>query len=165
MVDPYYLTYKSGKFGHHARIINSGRDINDSMGSYVANQGLKKLVELNKDIQSCKILVMGITFKENVSDIRNSKVVDVIREFQSYGMDVDIVDPNASHEEVHLEYGLVMKDKLQPPYDAIVVAVNHDEYVHLDEKYFLSLCSGEAMLMDIKGIYRDKIHKLIYWSL
>jgi UDP-N-acetyl-D-galactosamine dehydrogenase len=164
-VDPYYLTYKSGKFGHHARIINSGRDINDGMGSYVANQGLKKLVELNKDIQSCKVLVMGITFKENVSDIRNSKVVDVIREFQSYGIDVDIVDPNASPDEVHLEYGLLMKDKLQPPYDAIVVAVNHDEYVHLDEKYFLSLCSGEALLMDIKGIYRDKIHKLIYWSL
>jgi UDP-N-acetyl-D-galactosamine dehydrogenase len=164
-VDPYYLTYKSGKFGHHARIINSGRDINDGMGSYVANQGLKKLLELQKDIQSCKILVMGITFKENVSDIRNSKVVDVIREFLSYGIAVDIVDPHASPEEVRNEYQLEMKNKFQPPYDAIVVAVNHDEYLQLDEDYFLSLCSDNALLMDIKGIYRDRINKLIYWSL
>jgi UDP-N-acetyl-D-galactosamine dehydrogenase len=164
-VDPYYLTYKSGKFGHHARIINSGRDINDGMGSYVANQGLKKLVELQKDIQSCRVLVMGITFKENVSDIRNSKVVDVINEFLSYGITVDIVDPYASPEEVRMEYQLEMGNKLQPPYDAIVVAVNHDEYLKLDEDYFVSLCSDEALMMDIKGIYRGGINKLIYWSL
>jgi UDP-N-acetyl-D-galactosamine dehydrogenase len=164
-VDPYYLTYKSGKFGHHARIINSGRDINDGMGSFVANQGLKKLVEMRKDIQSCRILVMGMTFKENVSDIRNSKVVDVIREFRSYGIDVDVIDPHASPEEVREEYLLELKSKPQPPYDAIVVAVNHDEYVQLEEEYFLSLCSNEALLMDIKGIYRNGIQKLIYWSL
>jgi len=164
-VDPYYLTYKSGKFGHHARIINSGRDINDGMGSYVANQGVKKLVELNKDIQSCKVLVMGLTFKENVSDIRNSKVVDVIKEFLSYGISVDIVDPHASPEEVLKEYRLEMENKVQPPYDAVVVAVNHDDYMPLDENYFLSICAEEALLMDIKGIYRNNIHKLIYWSL
>ncbi|KPL12613.1 MAG: UDP-N-acetyl-D-galactosamine dehydrogenase [Bacteroides sp. SM23_62] len=164
-VDPYYLTYKSGKFGHHARIINSGRDINDGMGSFVANQGLKKLVEMRKDIQSCRILVMGMTFKENVSDIRNSKVVDVIREFRSYGIDVDVIDPHASPEEVREEYLLELKSKPQPPYDAIVVAVNHDEYVQLKEEYFLSLCSNEALLMDIKGIYRNGLKKLIYWSL
>ncbi len=164
-VDPYYLTYKSRKFGHHARIINSGRDINDGMGSYVANQGLKKLVELQKDIQTCRVLVMGITFKENVSDIRNSKVVDVIREFLSYGITVDIVDPHASPEEVRNEYQLEMTNKLQPPYDAIVVAVNHDEYLRLNENYFVALCSDEALFMDIKGIFRDSINKLIYWSL
>ncbi len=164
-VDPYYLTYKSGKYGHHARIINSGRDINDGMGSYVANQGVKKLVELHKDIQSCRVLVMGITFKENVSDIRNSKVVDVVREFLSYGISVDIVDPHASPEEVQAEYQLEMTRELNPPYDAIVVAVNHDDYVNLDEKHFLSLCPDDALLMDIKGIYRGGIKKLIYWSL
>ncbi len=164
-VDPYYLTYKSQKFGHHARIINSGRDINDGMGSYVANQGLKKLVEMRKDIQSCKILVMGMTFKENVSDIRNSKVVDVIREFRSYGIAVDVTDPHASPEEVRKEYQMELTSKLRPPYDAIVVAVNHDEYVRLQEDYFLSLGSNKALLMDIKGIYRGNIEKLIYWSL
>ena len=108
---------------------------------------------------------MGITFKENVSDIRNSKVVDVIKEFLSYGIAVDIVDPHASPEEVRNEYQLEMGNKLQPPYDAIVIAVNHDEYLQLDEGYFVSLCSNEALLMDIKGIYRDSINKLIYWSL
>jgi UDP-N-acetyl-D-galactosamine dehydrogenase len=164
-VDPYYLSYKSKKFGHHARIINSGRDINDGMGSYVANQGFKKLVAMKKEIQSCRILVMGITFKENVSDIRNSKVVDVIREFQSYGIAVDAVDPNASPAEVKEEYKLDINGKLQPPYDAIVVAVNHDEYTKLTEDHFISLSSNEALLMDLKGIYRGSINKLTYWSL
>jgi len=164
-VDPYYLAYKAGKFGHHARIINSGRDINDSMGSYVANQGLKKLVSLKKGIQSCRILVMGMTFKENVSDIRNSKVIDVIREFRSFGIQVDVVDPHASPEEVYEEYLLELNSDLNPPYDAIIVAVNHNEYVHLEEDYFISIASEDALFMDIKGIYKGKINKLIYWSL
>jgi UDP-N-acetyl-D-galactosamine dehydrogenase len=164
-VDPYYLTYKSRTFGHHARIINSGRDINDNMGSWVANQGLKKLVSLKKDIQSCKVLVMGMTFKENVSDIRNSKVIDVISEFQSFGLTVDVVDPHASAEEVREEYDIELSQQLNAPYDAIVIAVNHAEYTDLTEEYFQSIGAEDALLMDVKGIFRDKIHKLIYWSL
>ncbi len=164
-VDPYYLSYKSMIYGHHARIINSGRDINDGMGSYVANQGLKRLVHLKKDIQSCRILVMGITFKENVSDIRNSKVIDVIREFQSFGIKVDVIDPNASPEEVREEYMLELAADVKPPYDAIVVAVNHDEYIGLTEEYFNSIAAENTLLMDIKGIYRNKISNMIYWSL
>lgn len=164
-VDPYYLTYKSLLYGHHARIINSGRDINDSMGTYVANQGFKKMVSLKKDIRSCRVLVMGMTFKENVSDIRNSKVIDVIREFMSYGIRVDVIDPKASPEEVQEEYMLDLIGEPDPPYDAIVVAVNHNEYASLTEDYFLRIASDQALLMDIKGIYRGKINKLIYWSL
>ena len=164
-VDPYYLAYKSQTFGHHAMIINSGREINDGMGSWVANQGLKKLVSMKKDSQSCRILIMGITFKENISDIRNSKVIDVIREFQSFGITVDVVDPNASSEEVRKEYLLELSSELSPPYDAIVVAVNHDDYLGLEEDYFRSIAAEDALLMDIKGIYRGKIKKLIYWSL
>ena len=164
-VDPYYLAFKSRTYGHHARIINSGRDINDGMGSFVANQGMKKLVSLKKDIQSCRVLVMGMTFKENVSDIRNSKVIDVINEFKSFGIEVDVVDPNASSEEVMKEYGVELTAELTPPYDAIVVAVNHDEYLDLTENYFTSIAAEDALLMDIKGIYRGKINKLIYWSL
>ncbi len=164
-VDPYYLTYKSGKFGHHARIINSGRDINDGMGSYVANQGLKKLVSLKKNIHSLRILVMGMTFKENVSDIRNSKVIDMIREFRSFGIQVDVVDPHASPEEVKQEYMLELTSDLNPPYDAIIVAVNHNEYVSLNEDYFVSIAAKDALFMDIKGIFKGKINKLIYWSL
>ncbi len=164
-VDPYYLAYKSRTFGHHARIINSGRDINDGMGSWVANQGLKKMVSLKKDIQSCRVLVMGMTFKENVSDIRNSRVIDVIREFESFGIKVDVVDPNASPDEVKKEYGVDLSSKVTPGYDAIVVAVNHKEYLDLTEDYFASIATENALLMDIKGIYRGRINKLIYWSL
>jgi UDP-N-acetyl-D-galactosamine dehydrogenase len=164
-VDPYYLTYKSRLFGHHARIINSGRDINDGMGIWVANQGLKTLVSMNKDIQSCRILVMGMTFKENVSDIRNSKIIDVIQEFSSFGISVDVIDPHASPEEVREEYEIELSQDVKPPYDAIVVAVNHKEYLELNEDFYLSVAAREALLMDIKGIYRGKIKKLKYWSL
>ena len=164
-VDPYYLSYKAKKFGHHAKIINSGRDINDGMGTYVANQGLKQLASMNKDIHDCRILVMGITFKENVSDIRNSKVADLVNEFRSFGITVDVTDPRASAEEVKAEYGLELIPSINGPYDAVVVAVNHNEYLVLDEKYFTSICTDEALFMDIKGIYRNRINKLKYWSL
>ena len=164
-VDPYYLSYKAKKFGHHARIINSGRDINDGMGSYVAGQGLKQLATMNKDIHKCRILVMGITFKENVGDIRNSRVVDMIREFHSFGIHVDIIDPKASAREVKEEYGLELKSSFKGPYDAVILAVNHKEYLDLEESYFTSLCTDKALFMDIKGIFRGRINKLKYWSL
>jgi UDP-N-acetyl-D-galactosamine dehydrogenase len=108
---------------------------------------------------------MGVTFKENVSDIRNSKVIDVIREFMSFGIKVDVVDPNASAEEVRNEYMLNLSSEIQPPYDAVVVAVNHKEYLNLDGKYFESIAAEDALLMDVKGIYRGMNSKLIYWSL
>jgi len=164
-VDPYYLSYKAKKFGHHARIINSGRDINDGMGSYVTSQGIKQLATMNKDIHKCRVLVMGITFKENVGDIRNSKVADIIREFQSYGIQVDINDPRASAGEVKQEYGLELTSSLSGPYDAVILAVNHKEYMNLEESYFTSMCADKALFMDIKGIYRGRINKLKYWSL
>lgn len=164
-VDPYYLAYKSRTFGHHTRIINSGRDINDGMAAWVANQGIKKLAGLKKELHSCRILVMGMTFKENVSDIRNSKAFDMISEFQSFGISVDVMDPNASPEEVKAEYNLELVRTPDPPYDVIVVAVNHDEYLDLTEDDFVSISGRDALLMDVKGIYRGKINKLVYWSL
>ncbi len=164
-VHPYYLSFKARRFGHHSKIINSGRDINDGMGTWVANQGLKQLASMNKDIQDCRILVMGITFKENVSDIRNSKVVDIINEFKSFGIEVHVSDPKASADEVQAEYGLELRSDFQGPYDAVVLAVNHDEYLDLDASFFESLCVDEALFMDVKGIYRNKIKNLKYWSL
>ena len=166
-VDPYYLTYKAKQLGYHAQIINSGRFVNDSMGGYVAKQLVKKLIGLQKDIRKAKILVMGITFKENVSDIRNSKVVDVINELKSYYIKLEIVDPFADHEEVKHEYGIEMHDKIGDAYDAVIVAVNHKDYMNLDEAYFDSITNDKGVLIDIKGIYRDKIkeNKLHYWSL
>lgn len=164
-VDPYYLTYKAKEFRYHAQIINSGRFVNDSMGFYVAKQTVKKIIAAGKNVLNSKVLVMGATFKENVSDIRNSKVADVISELKSYGVKVDVVDPYASSKDLNHEYGFELTDKITSKYDAVIVAVNHKEYLKFDEDYFRSITSEKAILVDVKGIYRGKIKELTYWSL
>ena len=164
-VDPYYLAYKSAKFGHHAQIINSGRGINDGMGAYVARQVTLKLSSNFPNLKDCRVLVMGATFKENVSDIRNSKVADVVSELKEYGVMVDVVDPYASPEEIREEYDFELSESIEGPYHGIVVAVNHQEYTQLDESYFQSITHPGALFADLKGIFRDKISDLHYWSL
>ncbi len=164
-VDPYYLTYKAQELGYHAQVINSGRYVNDSMGFYIAKQTVKKLIGKGKDLSKSKVLVMGATFKEDVEDIRNSKICDVISEFKSYSVNVEVTDPRASSSELKHEYGFELVDKIGNDYDAVVVAVNHKEYIHLNEDYFLSISKPDGLLVDIKGLYRDKIKKLGYWSL
>lgn len=163
-VDPYYLTYKAEELGYHARVINSGRYINDSMGFYVAKNTVKKISAAGKNISKSKILVMGATFKEDVSDIRNSKVADIVKELKSYGVKVDVADPHADNEELKHEYGFGLS-KISKGYDGVIVAVNHKEYKSLDEKYFTSILSKNGILTDVKGIYRGKIKKLTYWGL
>ena len=164
-VDPYYLTHKAEKLGYHAQIINSGRFVNDSMGGYVGKQTVKKIIAAGKNIQEAKVLVMGATFKENVSDIRNSKVVDTVREIQSFGVHVDVVDPHASAEAIKHEYGYDLSEKPNPKYDAIIVSVNHSEYSNLGQDYFDSMLNEKGLLVDLKGIYKDKIKNFGYWSL
>ena len=164
-VDPYYLTHKAKQLGYHAQMINSGRFINDSMGGYVAKQIVKQLVKAGKHIQNSKILIMGITFKEDVSDIRNSKVVDVYRELLSYGVKVDVVDPYANAEEVKEEYQFDLTKETGKDYDVVIAAVSHDKYLDLNEDYFKSITSDNALFVDIKGSYRSKIKELNYWSL
>ncbi len=164
-IDPYYLTYKAEEYRYHARVINAGRYINDSMGFYVAKQTVKKLIFAGKNILHSKVLVMGATFKENVSDIRNSRVADLVKELKTYGMDVDVVDPYASSKECQHEYGFELAEKIQNGYDAVIVAVSHNPYLGLDEAYFKSICSYNGILIDVKGIFRHKIKDLIYWSL
>lgn len=164
-VDPYYLTYKAQELGYHAQVINSGRYVNDSMGFYVAKQTVKKLIAMGKDIAKAKVLVMGATFKEDVEDIRNSKVTDVVNEFKSYGVQIEVTDPYASSDDLKHEYGFGLTDKTGNEYDAVVVAVSHKEYVGLDEKYFKSICKADAIIVDIKGFLRGKIKDLQYWSL
>lgn len=166
-VDPYYLTFKAKKLGYHSKVINSGRYVNDSMGFYVGKQTVKKILEQGKNVLDARVLVMGMTFKENVSDIRNSKVVDVIRELESFSVRVDVVDAHADPEEVLEEYGISLKGKPEEgAYDAVIVAVNHDDYVGLTEDYFQSLMNGnKGVFVDIKGLYRKQIKDLIYWSL
>ena len=164
-VDPYYLTYKAKQLGYHAQMINSGRFINDSMGGYVAKQVVKKIISTDKNIKNSKVLIMGTTFKENVSDIRNSKVVDIVNELKSFGVNVDTIDPYADPVEVKEEYGFRLKKENGNDYDAVIVAVNHKQYMDLDESYFSKLLTSSGLLVDIKGIYRGKITKLDYWSL
>ena len=163
-VDPYYLTHKAESLGYHARVINSGRYVNDSMGFYVAKNCVKKIIAAGKNISKSKVLVMGATFKEDVSDIRNSKVADIVKELRSYGVKVEIVDPHADTDELKHEYGFGL-NKLAKGYDGVIVAVNHKEYKSLDEKYFTSILSKKGILVDVKGMYKGKIKGLTYWSL
>ncbi|MGB9746378.1 MAG: nucleotide sugar dehydrogenase [Bacteroidales bacterium] len=164
-VDPYYLVYKARKLGYHAQIITAGRYINDSMGGYIAKQVVKKIIAADRNLKGARALVMGTTFKENVSDIRNSKVADLVRELESYAVQVDVIDPHASSEEVFEEYGYHLAKNPSGPYDAIILAVAHKEYLSLPEKYFQDLSSPRGIFADVKGVYRGKIHQLTYWSL
>lgn len=164
-VDPYYLTYKAQKLGYHAQIISAGRFVNDSMGGYVAKQTVKKIIGKEKNIRNARVLIMGVTFKENVTDIRNSKVIDIIKELETYKVIVDVVDAFASAHEVKEEYNVDMIQKPSGKYDAVIVAVNHKQYLTLDEKYFMELCGDDGVLIDLKGIYRNKIKNMTYWSL
>jgi UDP-N-acetyl-D-galactosamine dehydrogenase len=165
-VDPYYLTHRAQQAGYHSKVITSGRYVNDSMGFYIAKQTVKKVIAQGKVIQQSRALIMGVTFKEDVTDIRNSKVIDIVNELKSYQMSVDLVDPHASSEEMHHEYGVSLVSAPVDKYDAIIVAVNHREYAALDEAYFSSLMATEqGVFIDVKGLYKGKINRLEYWSL
>ncbi|MBI2968764.1 MAG: nucleotide sugar dehydrogenase [Bacteroidetes bacterium] len=164
-VDPYYLAHKAESVGYHTKIINSGRYINDSMGFYVAKNTVKKIIAKGKDISKARVLIMGATFKENVTDIRNSRVADVVKELKSYAVHVEITDPHADPEEVEKEYGFTITKKPGKNYDAVIIAVPHAEYLEYDEKYFIGLMTSKGILVDLKGVYRNKIKKTDYWSL
>jgi UDP-N-acetyl-D-galactosamine dehydrogenase len=164
-VDPYYLTFKASELGHASRVITSGRAVNDGMGPYIATEVVKKMIKAGKNVLNSKVLVMGATFKENVSDIRNSKVADVVNELKSYGILVDVIDPHANAEEVFKEYGFRLSEKPEKDYDAIILAVAHKEYLNLKEDFFLSLSAEKGIIMDVKGSYRNTIRNLSYISL
>jgi UDP-N-acetyl-D-glucosamine/UDP-N-acetyl-D-galactosamine dehydrogenase len=164
-VDPYYLTYKAEELGIHSKIITSGRAINDSMGPYLARLAVKKMITLGKDIAKVRVLVMGTTFKENVTDIRNSKVADVVNELKSFAINVEVNDPHADSHEVQVEYGYSLTPEISGQYDAIIVAVNHKEYVALQDDFFKKHLNTNGVLVDIKGIYRNTVKTEHYISL
>jgi len=165
-VDPYYLVYKAKEVGYHPQIISAGRFINDSMGGYVAKQTVKKMIGADKNPKDTHVLIMGVTFKENVSDIRNSKVVDIYRELKSFGVrNIDVVDPYADAQEVKHEYGFDIAKEPSGKYDAVIVAVSHQQYALLKEEWFQGIASEGCIFVDVKGVYRDKIKALNYWSL
>lgn len=164
-VDPYYLTYKSQQLGYNSRVILAGRVINDEMAAYVAKKTVQTIIKSGTNIALSKVLVMGCTFKENVSDIRNSKVADVVKELQGYHVTVHVVDAHADHDELIHEYGFGLHPQTDNDYDAVIVAVNHEPYTKMDEDYFKTIMKSEGLLVDVKGIFRNKIKDLKYWSL
>ncbi len=147
-VDPYYLTYKADSLGYHPQVILSGRRINDNMGIHIANSVIKLMAQNELPINNANVLMLGITFKENCPDIRNSKVVDVVRELQSFGTKVDIYDPQADADEVKHEYGLSLTPTLSKKYHAIILTVSHAEFTTLDLK---AISHEKAVIYDVKG--------------
>ena len=164
-VDPYYLTYKAQQYGFAPEVILSGRRINNAMPGYIAKRLAQLLIQQGKNPSQCKVLIMGITFKENVADIRNSKVADLAHEIMDYSINVHIVDPHASPNEVAHEYKLTLIDAPSGPYDAAVVAVAHDAYKHLDAAYFHDLMPNHPILFDIKSMYKHLDGELLCWRL
>ena len=164
-VDPYYLTHKSKELGYDSQVILAGRVINDGMAGYVAKKVLQHIIQNNGNVKDAKVLVMGATFKENVSDIRNSKVADVVKELKSFSLNVDVADPHADSDELKHEYGFGLTENTGNDYDAVIVTVPHNDYKQLDDAYFSSISKEKALIADLKGIYRNKISSRTYWSL
>lgn len=161
-VDPYYLTYKASALGYESKVISSSRFINDDMAKYVARKIITHVLRVSGDP---KVLVKGVTFKENVSDIRNSRIVDTVKELLAFHIQVDVEDPFAQPEEVLREYGLHLKKEVDSDYDAVIITVPHGPYLALTGESFLALTKPDALIADLKGIYRNKIINRKYWSL
>ncbi|ABN53542.1 MAG TPA: nucleotide sugar dehydrogenase [Hungateiclostridium thermocellum] len=172
-VDPYYFIYQAEKLGYHSQIILSGRKINDGMGEFIANTIIKKLIHVNKVVKKSKVVIFGITYKENCPDTRNSKVVDIIKGLNEYGIEPIVVDPQANREDTKQEYGIELMDIDDvKDADCLVFAVAHDEFKNMAweqiEKFFKNIDNSEKVIIDVKGIFdKNKIEKLgyCYWRL
>lgn len=170
-VDPYYLTYKAEELGYHPDVVLSGRRINDEMGRYIATELVKLLIKSGKSVKNTKVLIMGFTFKENISDIRNTKVIDIIDELKDYGIEVYVYDPHVDPDEAQRMYGLEMLSDMRyyAPYDAIVVAVKHKEF--LEQRVidtYKDMVRKNPVFIDVRGIYekRDIEYRgFLYWRL
>ncbi|MFL2487557.1 MAG: nucleotide sugar dehydrogenase [Gammaproteobacteria bacterium] len=161
-VDPYYLTHKAEQVGYHPQVILAGRRINDGMAQYMVKKVIQKMLINGIDVTKCKVGVLGITFKENCPDVRNSKITDVVSELEKWGVDVVVVDPWADPIEVKNTYGIVLgKVDSNHQVDSLIVAVGHDEYRDLDSKALRELCKGSApVIADVKSLYdRNELKK------
>lgn len=177
-VDPYYLTHKAEQIGYHSQVILSGRRINDGMGKYVGESTVKNLIKANKQVKGAKVAILGMTFKEDCPDVRNSKVIDIINELKEYGINVFVADPIADESEVKREYGIELtKFENIKNMDAVIVAVGHKEYMELtlesikklyEEKPESLNSEDKLVLVDVKGIFDKKEAQLknyLYWRL
>ncbi len=171
-VDPYYLTYKAEEVGYHPEVILSGRRINDNMGKFVAENTVKKLIKVGKAVKDAKVLILGLTFKENVGDIRNTKVVDIVSELNEYMIETFIYDPFANAEEVRHEFGLEILPALEaaPQVDAVILAVPHDKFRAFSLDKLAAMCRKGAtpVIIDIKGMFEPETatrQAIKYWRL
>lgn len=177
-VDPYYLTHKAEQIGYHSQVILSGRRINDGMGKYVGESTVKNLIKANKQVKGAKVAILGMTFKEDCPDVRNSKVIDIINELKEYGINVFVADPIADENEVKREYGIdLTKFENIKNMDAVIVAVGHKEYMELTLESIKKLyeenpdslnSEDKLVLVDVKGIFDKKEAQLknyLYWRL
>ena len=164
-VDPYYLTHKANELGYKSQVILAGRTINDDMANYVARKAVQHIIKTNGNVRAARVLVKGATFKENVSDIRNSKVADVVKALKAYSVNVDVEDPHADSEELQHEYGFGLVSNVSNEYDAVIITVPHTAYIQLDDAYFCGITKPHGLVADLKGIYRNKINNREYWSL
>lgn len=164
-VDPYYLLHKSKKLGYDPEVILSGRRINDRMPAFIAKKLVQLLIAKGKNPSECKVLINGITFKENVSDIRNSKVAELYNELRGYSVQVDVSDPHADKDEVLHEYDIRIIDNPDHDYDAVIVAVAHDEFKSLKPQHFATMMKKDPVLIDLKGLYKRPENGITYWRL
>jgi UDP-N-acetyl-D-glucosamine/UDP-N-acetyl-D-galactosamine dehydrogenase len=166
-VDPYYLMHKAIEVGYDPQVIRSGRRVNDGMPAWIAKRMTQTLITKGKNPSETKVLVLGITFKEDVSDIRNSKVADLVRELEGYSINVNIYDPHADAEEIAHEYQLTMSSEIGDDYDAVLVAVAHEDFKSTSINDYLALMNGTPILFDLKGMYdKEEFSKsLTYWRL
>jgi len=152
-VDPYYLTYKAEAEGHHPQVILAGRQINDGMGKYIAEQTVKKMIQAGHGVAGAKVIVLGLTFKEDCPDLRNSRVEDILRELNSYCCDVHVHDPVADPEEAKEEYGVALESLEElPKAQAVVLAVAHEAYRKMGVDDFTGLMAPDAVLLDVKSV-------------
>lgn len=165
-VDPYYLLHKSRQLGYDPQVILSGRRINDGMPAFIAKRLVQMLIHKGKSPQMTKVLVLGMTFKENVADIRNSKVADLVHELMDYSINVHVYDPHASPNEVVAEYKFGLVDEISTGYDAVIAAVAHDAFRDMSMDYYRSIMREDPVLMDIKAIYSpEEAEGMTYWRL
>jgi UDP-N-acetyl-D-galactosamine dehydrogenase len=153
-VDPYYLTHKAEMIGYHPQVILAGRRVNDGMGKYIAETTIKKIIAAGSVIKGAKVNVLGLTFKENCADLRNSKVIDIIRELQSYGVEVSVTDAYANAEEAMQEYGVrLMSWEEIPKANALVVAVAHRKYQALSMHEIADKLDAGGIFVDVKALF------------
>ncbi len=164
-VDPYYLLHKARQTGLEPQVIAAGRRINDSMPAFIAKRLTQMLIQKGKNPGASKVLVLGITFKENVSDIRNSKIANLVAELMDYSINVHTFDPWASPNAVAHEYKLTLSDNIANGYDAVIAAVSHEKFAHFDAEYFKSISTNDPILFDLKGIYPKEMDGIAVWRL